>query len=547
MAGSTYRRSSTDRLDLKILALKPPTPPLLRIVPLLSGLQPSISSPIITPHTSLSSLDCYVTFIPHSLTLPSPLWTAMSHSSPTPSHFPLLSGLLCHIHPPFPHTCLSSLDCYVTFIPHSLTLPSPLWTAMSHSSPTPSHFPLLSGLLCHIHPPFPHTCLSSLDCYVTFIPQSLTIPSPLWTAVSHSSPTPSHFPLLSGLLCHIHPPLPHTCLSFLDCDVTFIPHSLTLPSPLWNAMSHSSPTPSHFPLLSGLLCHIHPPLPHTCLSSLDCCVTFIPHSLTLPSPLWTAMSHSSPTPSHLPLLSGLRCHIHPPLPHTSLSSLECYVTFIPHSLTLPSPLWTAMSHSSPTPSHLPLLSGLLCHIHPPFPHTCLSSLDCYVTFIPHSLTLPSPLWTAMSHSSPTPSHFPLLSGLLCHIHPPFPHTCLSSLDCYVTFIPHSLTLPSSLWTAMSHSSPTPSHFPLLSGLLCHIHPPLPHTSLSSPDCYCLCSPSFPQGSVLLAFPAVQSAADVEAVRNELAFMEKLKGHISIFRMKQSADTHRVCYPCPLNV
>ncbi|CAI5946285.1 unnamed protein product [Closterium sp. NIES-65] len=138
-------------------------PPLLRIVPLLSGLQPSISSPIITPHTSLSSLDCCATFIPHSLTRPSPLWTAMPHSSPTPSHVPLLSGLLCRIHPPLPHTSLSSLDCYATFIPHSLTRPSPLWNAMPHSSPTPSHVPLLSGLLCHIHPPLPHTSLSSLD------------------------------------------------------------------------------------------------------------------------------------------------------------------------------------------------------------------------------------------------------------------------------------------------------------------------------------------------------------------------------------------------
>ncbi|CAI6011861.1 unnamed protein product, partial [Closterium sp. NIES-65] len=138
-------------------------PPLLRIVPLLSGLQPSISSPIITPHTSLSSLDCCATFIPHSLTRPSPLWTAMPHSSPTPSHVPLLSGLLCRIHPPLPHTSLSSLDCYAAFIPHSLTRPSPLWTAMPHSSPTPSHVPLLSGLLCRIHPPLPHTSLSSLD------------------------------------------------------------------------------------------------------------------------------------------------------------------------------------------------------------------------------------------------------------------------------------------------------------------------------------------------------------------------------------------------
>ncbi|CAI5950241.1 unnamed protein product, partial [Closterium sp. NIES-64] len=456
---------SLSRLDLKILALIPHIPP--------------------SSELYLSSLACNrQSHHPSSpLTRPSPLWTAVPHSSPTPSHVPLLSGLLCHIHPPLPHTSLSSLDCYAAFIPHSLTRPSPLWTAMPHSSPTPSHVPLLSGLLCRIHPPLPHTSLSSLDCYATFIPHSLTRPSPLWTAMPHSYPTPSHVPLLSGLLCHIHPPLPHTSLSSLDCYATFIPHSLTRPSPLWTAMPHSSPTPSHVPLLSGLLCRIHPPLPHTSLSSLDCYATFIPHSLTRPSPLWTAMPHSSPTPSHVPLLSGLLCHIHPPLPHTSLSSLDCYAAFIPHSLTRPSPLWTAMPHSSPTPSHVPLLSGLLCRIHPPLPHTSLSSLDCYAAFIPHSLTRPSPLWTAMPHSSPTPSHVPLLSGLLCRIHPPLPHTSLSSLDCYATFIPHSLTRPSPLWTDMPHSSPTPSHVLLLSGLLCHIHPPLPHTSLSSLDCY----------------------------------------------------------------
>ncbi|CAI5479655.1 unnamed protein product [Closterium sp. Yama58-4] len=38
--------------------------------------------------------------------------------------------------------------------------------------------------------------------------------------------------------------------------------------------------------------------------------------------------------------------------------------------------------------------------------------------------------------------------------------------------------------------------------------------------------------------AFQSAADVEAVRNEVAFMEELKGHASIIRIKQAVETHR---------
>ncbi|CAI5949109.1 unnamed protein product [Closterium sp. NIES-65] len=156
----------------------------------------------------------------------------------------------------------------------------------------------------------------------------------------------STFPLTLGpkilaLIPHI-PPSSELYLSSLACNrQSHHPSSpLTRPSPLWTAVPHSSPT-----------------------------------SLTRPSPLWTAMPHSSPTPSHVPLLSGLLCRIHPPLPHTSLSSLDCYAAFIPHSLTRPSPLWTAMPHSSPTPSHVPLLSGLLCRIHPPLPHTSLSSLD----------------------------------------------------------------------------------------------------------------------------------------------------------------------------
>ncbi|CAI5487819.1 unnamed protein product [Closterium sp. Naga37s-1] len=38
--------------------------------------------------------------------------------------------------------------------------------------------------------------------------------------------------------------------------------------------------------------------------------------------------------------------------------------------------------------------------------------------------------------------------------------------------------------------------------------------------------------------AFQSAADVEAVRNEVAFMEELKGHANIIRIKQAVETNR---------
>ncbi|CAI5479675.1 unnamed protein product [Closterium sp. Yama58-4] len=38
--------------------------------------------------------------------------------------------------------------------------------------------------------------------------------------------------------------------------------------------------------------------------------------------------------------------------------------------------------------------------------------------------------------------------------------------------------------------------------------------------------------------AIQSAADVEAVRNEVAFMEELKGHPNIIQIKQAAETNK---------
>ena len=112
-------------------------------------------------------------------------------------------------------------------------------------------------------------------------------------------------------------------------------------------------------------------------------------------------------PQHTTLLATLSCTpLHPLLTHfttlppqyTTLSPLHSptfhFILYLPHFTTLPSPIYfSIISTLSYIPLH-PLLTSLYLLYHPQY--TTLSSLHSptfhFILYLPHSTTLPSPIY-----------------------------------------------------------------------------------------------------------------------------------------------------------